>query len=98
MNQRAYEWNPRPPNIRERIVAGIWLVAFVAAIINYCADWRVLRGYDKWVLAALYLGAFFVLARMPSVTRIAGVRRPLAYWLIIGLSLTSAILWIVVRR
>jgi hypothetical protein len=38
------KWDPRPPNVRERIIAGIWLFAFIAAMSNYYAGWQLLGG------------------------------------------------------
>lgn len=64
------KWDPRPPNVRERIIAGVWLVAFVAALANYYAGWRLLGGYDKWAVLALFLGAVFLFQRMPGVDRV----------------------------
>jgi hypothetical protein len=94
MKQRAYEWDPRPPAVRERIVAGIWLIAFVLAMLSYYAGWGLFLGYDKWVFAALFLASFFLIARMPGVRRVEGVPRPLTYWLTIGLGLMAALaLW-----
>ena len=94
MKQRAYEWDPRPPTVRERLVAGIWLIAFVPAMLNYYAGWGLFRGYDKWVFAALFLASFFFFARMPGVRHVEGVPRPLTYWLIIGLALLATLaLW-----
>jgi hypothetical protein len=99
MKQRAYEWDPRPPTVRERIVAGIWLIAFVLTMLNYYAGWRLFLGYDKWVFAALFLASFVLIARMPGVRRVEGLPRPLTYWLTIGLGLIMAVaLWAGFRR
>jgi hypothetical protein len=94
MRQRAFEWDPRPPNIRERIISGIWLAVFVLAVANYYAEWRLFPGYDKWVLGGLFLAGLLLFARMPDVRRVEGVKRPLAYWLIVCLGLIGGIvLW-----
>ena len=73
MTQRAYEWDPRPPTKRERIICGFWLVAFVTAMANYYAGWQLFRGYDKWVFGGLLLGSLFLFARLPGVRRTEGV-------------------------
>ena len=91
MRQRAYEWDPRPPTNRERIICGIWLLAFVPAMANYYAGWGLFGGYDKWVFGALMLGSLFLFARLPGVRRNQGAKRPLGYWLILGLGLLGAV-------
>ena len=92
MTQRAYEWDPRPPTNRERLICGIWLAAFVAAMANAYADWRVFRGYDDWVLGGLLLAGLFLLAGLPGVRRVQGVPRPPSFWVILGLGVTGAFL------
>lgn len=62
------KWDPRPPNVRERIIAGIWLFAFLAALANYYAGWRLFGGYDNWVVLGLFLGGLFLIQRLPGVT------------------------------
>jgi hypothetical protein len=99
MTQRAYEWVPRPPTNRERMICGIWLAAFVVAMANFYAGWRLFRGYDNWVFGGLLLASFFLFARLPGVRRVECVQRPLTYWLIIGLGLAGAIiLWLLSSR
>jgi hypothetical protein len=94
MTQRAYEWDPRPPTIGERIICGVWLVAFVPVMLNYYADWRLFRGYDKLVLGGWILASFFLVARLPGVKRVEGVPRPVTYWLFVCLGLAVAVgLW-----
>jgi hypothetical protein len=90
MKQRAYEWNPRPPTAGERVACGIWLAAFLPVVADYYAGWRWFSGFDNWVLGCLFLAGLFLFARLPSVTRIQGVKRPLSYWLVIGLVLAAA--------
>jgi hypothetical protein len=97
MTQRAYEWDPRPPTTRERIICGIWLVIFVAAWANDYAGWRLFRGYDKLVVGSLLLAGLLLLTRLPGVRRVEGVRRPLSYWLIIGVAIIGIILLSLVR-
>jgi len=92
MTQRAYEWDPRPPTKRERIICGFWLVAFVTSMANYYAGWQLFRGYDKWVFGGLLLGSLFLFARLPGVRRTEGVGRPLTYWVIIGVGVAGAII------
>ena len=62
------EWDPRPPNARERTIAGIWLVGFVPASVNYFAGWRLFGGYDNWVFAAFFLGGILLIHFLPGVT------------------------------
>ena len=99
MTQRAYELDPRPPTNRERIICGIWLAAFVAAMANFYAGWHLFRGYDNWVFGGTLLAAFFLFARLPGVRRVDGVQRPLTYWLVVGLGVAGAIiLWLLRSR
>lgn len=64
------EWVSRPPTVRERIVAGVWLAALLFAVINDYADWRLFGGYDRLLLSGVTLGVLFVIARMPGVKRV----------------------------
>lgn len=91
MKQRAYEWDPRPPSARERIISGVFLAAYILAVANYYAGWRLFRGYDKWVLGVLFLALLFLLIRLPGVRRVHGVKRPLTYWLVLGVAVAVAI-------
>lgn len=63
-------WDPRPPTFRERIVAGLWLAAFLLAVANDYADWRLFGGYDRWILGGLFLGGLFLFVRLPGVKRV----------------------------
>jgi len=92
MTERAYEWEPRPPTTRERIICGLWLVAFGAALANEYAGWQLFRGYDKLFVGGLLLGGLFLFARLPGVRRVEGVRRPLTYWLVIGVAIVGAVM------
>ena len=69
MTRRSYEWSPRPPTIRERVIAGIWLAPFIVALASYCAGWRLFGAYDKWVFGGLFLVGLFLLTQMPGVRR-----------------------------
>ena len=65
----AFEWNPRPPSVRERVVCSIWLAAFVPVMVNYYAGWRLFGSYDKWVFGGLLVVGLFLIQRLPSVRR-----------------------------
>lgn len=69
MNHRAYDWDPRPPTVRERILCGGWLAGFVLAAASYYADWRLFGDYDNWAFGGLFLCGLFLMARMPGVKR-----------------------------
>lgn len=62
------KWHPRPPSSRERIIAGVWLLAFLVALTNYYAGWRLFGGYDNWAVLAMFLGGLLI-RRLPGVTR-----------------------------
>ena len=63
------EWDPRPPNARERIIAGLWLFAFLVALGNCYAGWRLFGGYDNWAVLGMLLGSLLLIERWPGVTR-----------------------------
>jgi hypothetical protein len=67
-HERPPKWDPRPPNVRERIIAGVWLFAFLATLANYYAGWRLFGGYDNWAVLGTLLGGLFLIERMPGVT------------------------------
>ena len=69
LKRRAYEWDPRPPTVRERVIVGVWLAPFAVATANYYAGWRLFGAYDKWVFGGLFLAGLFLLTRMPGVRR-----------------------------
>lgn len=62
-------WKLRPPNARERLGMGVWLIAFLVALTNYYADWRLFDGYDNWVVLGMFLSGLFLVERLPGVTR-----------------------------
>jgi hypothetical protein len=90
MKSRAYEWDPRPPTIRERIICGIWLAAFVPVLANQYAGWKLFRGYDTWIFGGVLLAGLFLITRLAGTKRVEGVPRPLGYWLVVGLGLIAA--------
>ncbi len=92
MTQSAFEWDPSPPTVNERIICGIWLTAFMVAVANRYYAWRLFQGFDNWVLLALLVVAFLLFARLPRVRRNEGIRRPLAYWLTIGAGVVGALI------
>jgi hypothetical protein len=92
MSERAYEWEPRPPTKGERILCGIWLIAFVAVAADYYAEWQWFWGFDKWVFGGLLLASLFLFARLPGVRRVEGVKRPVTYWVTIVLGIAGAII------
>ena len=91
MTQSAFEWDPRPPTAHERLICGVWLTAFMVAVANRYFAWRLFQGFDNGVLFVLFVVAFFLIARLPTVRRNEGIRRPLAYWLTIGAGVVGAL-------
>lgn len=70
MDRGNYEWATRPPNVRERIIAGIWLAAMTTALANQYAGWRLFGPYDRQVAAGLaVLGLVLFLRFLPGVKR-----------------------------
>jgi amino acid transporter len=62
------KWHARRPTVRERIIAGVWLLLFLFALANYYADWRLLRGYDNWAVLGVFLTGLFLIERMTGVS------------------------------
>ena len=70
MRKRADRWDPRPPNVAERIVAGVWLTAFVPVQASALAGWRLLGDYDKPAAAVLLMVGLLLLFRVfPGLKR-----------------------------
>lgn len=64
-----YEWHPRAPNLWERIGAGIFLAAFLTAIVNSSASWRLFGDYDDKAVAGLGLLGLVLFYRVVHMVR-----------------------------
>jgi hypothetical protein len=69
MKRRAYGWDPRPPSVRERVIAGVWLATFALATANDYGGWRLLGDYDKWAFGGVLFVGLFLITRLPGVRR-----------------------------
>ena len=69
MTRGKLVWDPRPPNLRERVIAGFWLAAFIPVSVNYLADYRLFGGHDKQVLAGLMVATALLFRFLPGVRR-----------------------------
>ena len=68
MGSDQYEWHPRPPNLPERMVAGLISAAFLLASASDYADWRVFGDYDKAVAVGVTMVGLLLLVRFfPAV-------------------------------
>ncbi|MDI1295964.1 MAG: hypothetical protein PSY12_08785 [bacterium] len=64
------EWYPHPPTSRQRIVAGIWLAAFLPSVTSYSLGWRMFGQYDKPVfIALLFIGIWMMLPVFALIRR-----------------------------
>ena len=62
------KWHPGPPTTRQRIVWGIYLVAFVIVSVAKFAEWRIFGGYEPQVWAvALSAGLLMARFYLPAV-------------------------------
>jgi len=70
MSADKYEWFPRPPTVRQRIVAGLVVGALVIPSLSSYAGWRLFGDHDKAVVAGVMLVGLVLFARfMPTVRR-----------------------------
>lgn len=71
MAWNEFEWDPRPPNTRERIIAGIWLIAFLMAVASSFAEWQLFGEHDRKVAGLLGIVGLVLFGRvLPSVRRL----------------------------
>lgn len=59
-----YEWSPRAPNRRERMVAALLVAALLIAGASKLAGWRIFGAYDKEVAVAAALVTAIVITRL----------------------------------
>lgn len=70
MDTDEYEWSPRPPSKRQRVVAALLVIAFVIASASSYADWRLFGDFDKAVAAGITILSVIVFMRfMPTARR-----------------------------
>jgi len=67
----TYEWDPSPPTVKQRAVAGLLVALILLTSANLYFEWRYFAGHDKEaevlaVVAALIAFGFW----MPTVRRI----------------------------
>jgi hypothetical protein len=64
-----YEWFPRPPNTRERVIAALLATALLIAGASSYAGWRLFGDYDKAVVAVFTIVAVIVFTRLMPTAR-----------------------------
>lgn len=69
MSDAEYEWKPRPPNLRERIIAGVFVAVLLFTLASEYAGWDLFAGYEKQAIALLILIGLILLRFAPSVHR-----------------------------
>ncbi len=69
MSDAEYEWKPRPPNLRERIIAGVFLATLLVTLGSWYAGWGLFAGYEKQVVSLLILIGLILLRFAPSAHR-----------------------------
>ncbi|HEU0100657.1 MAG TPA: hypothetical protein VFQ67_18000 [Allosphingosinicella sp.] len=73
MGWRNYEWDPRPPTFRERLLAGLFLAIFLPVQASWYVGWRLFGDYDGKVAAGVTLvGLVLIFRILPGVKRIEG--------------------------
>lgn len=63
------KWHPRPPNLRDKVTAGVWGITVLIAVANHYADWGLFGSYGGWVLIGVGTGCLHFIDRMPKVIR-----------------------------
>jgi len=69
MSDPQYEWHPRPPNLRDRLIAGVFVAVLLAAVCSEYAGWRLFAGYEKQVIGLLVLAGLILLRFAPTARR-----------------------------
>jgi hypothetical protein len=65
----SVEWDPAPPALKQRIVAGVILALLILTIANDYFGWRLFSGYDKVALGMTLMIALVVFLRFMPGTR-----------------------------
>lgn len=65
-----YEWDPAPPTMRQRIVAGFFVGAIAISLASAYFGWRLFGDYDKQVAGVtLFVWAIVFVYLMPTARR-----------------------------
>ena len=65
-----YEWGPRPPTMKQRVVAGVLLALAALASANLYFEWRIFGDYDEHAEVLAFVAMIFAIAFwMPTVRR-----------------------------
>lgn len=63
-----FHWHPRPPTLRERIGAGVFLAVFAFVEVDDLAKWSLFLGHDRQISVGLMLvGLVLFLRFFPTV-------------------------------
>jgi hypothetical protein len=62
-----FQWHPRPPNVWERIGAGVFLALMVLVVGSQYCGWHLFAGREKQVGAGLVLIGLVLLRCCPTV-------------------------------
>jgi hypothetical protein len=67
--KNSYKWHPRPPNLNERVAAGIYLIILLLAIGSSFAGWQLFGNYDNRVVTALVILGIILMRLLPTARR-----------------------------
>lgn len=70
MSHDGYEWDPRPPNMAERIGAGLYLAVFLLLGASSYAGWRLVGGCEKQVMTGMAVAVLALLRFLPTAKRL----------------------------
>jgi hypothetical protein len=68
-NNSEYEWVTRPPNLYERVIAGLYLMALVTSLVSYHGELRVFGEHDGDVLLFTSITGLVLLLLAPKAKR-----------------------------
>jgi hypothetical protein len=66
----AYEWNPAPPTLKQRVLAALFLASLAFTVANAHFGWGLFGDYGwKAVIAVTLAGVVLTAYVMPSVSK-----------------------------
>ncbi|MCI4592241.1 hypothetical protein MOK15_19355 [Sphingobium sp. BYY-5] len=64
-----YEWVKRPPNMFERIIAGVFVAVLLLALASSYSGWRIFGEHDATVAAGATFFGVILIKLLPQARR-----------------------------